>query len=125
MKAKILSSGINYNGLLINQFKVIEMTRFAAWIVGFGVLDENMRFDCLDCHTNEDIKGLVYYIPVLNDTMALDTFKEWVSNATHYIEDGQIEYHNYKRYIDMISKFESRYDEEKRSKKLKSNFDVE
>lgn len=118
MKVKKLSSGKSYNLCQYKGFKVIEMTRLAAFAIGFGMMNDNAEYTCLDCRTNENIIGNIIYVPVLNDTMALDTFSDWVANATHYSEDGKIEYTNTKRIVFMLNNFDSM-----RENKLRSQFE--
>ena len=118
MKVKKLSSGKSYNLCQYKGFKVIEMTRLAAFAIGFGLMDDNANYTCLDCHTNQNITGNIIYIPVLNDTMSIDTLSEWVANATHYSEDGAIEYNNTKRIVEMLNNFDNM-----RESKLRSQFE--
>lgn len=118
MKVKKLSSGKSYNLCQYKGFKIIEMTRLAAFAIGFGMIDDNANYTCLDCRTNENITGNIIYVPVLNDTMALDTFSNWVATATHYVEDGQIEYANTKRIVEMLNNFDNM-----RGSKLHSQFE--
>lgn len=118
MKVKKLSNGKCYNLCQYKGFKLIELTRLAAFAIGFGIMDDNAEYTCLDCRTNENITGNIIYIPVLNDTMALDTFSNWVANATHYSEDGQIEYANTKRIVFMLNNFDNM-----RESKLRSQFE--
>lgn len=117
MKVKKLSSGKSYNLCQYKGFKVIEMTRLAAFAIGFGMIQDDANYICLDCRTNENITGNIIYIPVLNDCMSIDTFSEWVANATHYSEDGQIEYLNAIRTIEKLNLFDK-----SRKNKLRSQF---
>lgn len=118
MKVKKLSNGKCYNLIQFKGFKAIEMTRLAAFAIGFGIMDDNAEYTCLDCHTNENITGNIIYIPVLNDTMSYDEFCSWVNTATHYSEDGQIEYANTKRIVEMLNNFDNM-----RNSKLHSQFE--
>ena len=117
MKVKKLSSGKSYNLCQYKGFKIIEMTRLAAFAIGFGMIQDDANYICLDCRTNENITGNVIYVPVLNDCMAFDTFSNWVANATHYVEDGQIEYANTKRIVERLNNFDNM-----RESKLHSQF---
>lgn len=117
MKVKKLSNGKSYNLCQYKGFKVIEMTRLAAFAIGFGMINDNAEYTCLDCRTNENITGNIIYVPVVNDCMTIDTFSNWVANATHYSEDGAIEYANTKRIIEMLNNFDNM-----RESKLHSQF---
>ena len=117
MKVKKLSSGKSYNLCQYKGFKIIEMTRLAAFAIVFGMIQDDANYICLDCRTNENITENIIYVPVLNDCMAFDTFSNWVANATHYVEDGQIEYANTKRIVEMLNNFDNM-----RESKLHSQF---
>lgn len=118
MKVKKLSNGKCYNLCQYKGFKVIEMTRLAAFAIGFGMMQDDANYICLDCRTNENIIGNIIYIPVLNDCMTIDTFSNWVANATHYSEDGVVEYNNTKRIVEMLKNFDNM-----RNSKLHSQFE--
>ena len=117
MKVKKLSNGDCYNLIQFKGFKAIEMTRLAAFAIGFGVIEDDANYICLDCHTNQNITGNIIYVPVLNDTMSYDEFCSWVNTATHYTEDGEIEYLNAKRTIEKLDLFDK-----SRKNKLHSQF---
>lgn len=68
------------------KFKVIAMTQDEAKELGFGVEDGII---CMNC--NNYIMHVIYYIPVLNDCMCKECFKQWYKRATHYPEDIEFE----------------------------------
>lgn len=117
MKVKKLNNGDCYNLIQFKGFKAIEMTRLAAFAIGFGMIEDDANYICLDCHTNQNITGNIIYVPVLNDTMSYDEFCSWVNTATHYMEDGEIEYLNAKRIIERLNIFDK-----SRKNKLHSQF---
>ena len=58
---------------------------------------------CLCAECNKPIKGDIYYVTILNDTMDKDCLIKWIEKSTYYKQDRPFEEYNYediKPYVD-------------------------
>lgn len=74
-------------------FKVISLSTREAQVLGFGIEGSGA---CICMHCNNIIKGDIYYIAVLNDTMDKECYDEWYKGAKRYTEDIPVEDRNFK-----------------------------
>ena len=71
-------------------FKVLQLTPKESLLLNFGVIENNQHLViCAGC--NNSCNDSIYYISVLNDCMCENCFKEWLEDATYYIEDKHFE----------------------------------
>ena len=80
-------------------FKVISLSTREAQALGFGV---NGSGACICMHCYNTIKGDIYYIAVLNDTMDKECYDRWYKDAKRYTEDIPIEDRNFNYYKEAL-----------------------
>lgn len=80
-------------------FKVISLSTEDAASIGFGVYGSGA---CVCMHCNGTIKGDIYYIAVLNDTMDKECYDRWYKGAKRYTEDIPIEDRNFNYYKEAL-----------------------
>lgn len=80
-------------------FKVISLSTREAQALGFGVYGSGA---CLCMHCNHLIRGDIYYIAVLDDTMDKECYDKWYKSAERYTEDIPIEDRNFNYYKEAL-----------------------
>ena len=80
-------------------FKVIALSIREAQAVGFGINGSGACI-CMSCYNI--IKGDIYYIAVLNDTMDEECYDRWYKEAIRYSEDIPMEDRNFHYYKEAL-----------------------
>lgn len=80
-------------------FKVISLSTEEAQVLDFGIGGSGA---CICMHCGNIIKGDIYYIAVLNDTMDKECYERWYKGAKRYTEDIPVEDRNFNYYKEVL-----------------------